>query len=1191
MFSTEQALAAVNPNHDLQPACGINVVLVLDASGSIDTTEQGQVRTAASTFIDALQDTGSQVAIVEFATLGDTPIAYTEVTSANMGIFNDYLSTSTSTPGPQYHDGRNSVDNGSTAYTNWDYAFHLVNLLATPPDLVVFVTDGDPTARGGYGSNALVTSSTSSQVANHLNAAESTANITKSNSGNQGSGSHIFAVGVGSGVSISNLERVTQQPADAYVSSPSNFPAADYTIGNFTSLAADLANIAKELCASSVTITKLVDPIGDGAAYTAQAGWTFTGAVTVSSGSYNWLSPSTAVGQNRSGATDANGELFFQWRPDNSNAASDITITESPQNNFTFVSVDCTVNGQSVPVAQTATFTIADIPSDGFAACTVRNKFNATPELTLSKRATPSTYDAVNQSITYSYIVTNTGNVALAGPVTVSDDKIVNPNAVTCPAVNTVGNNDGNLDANESITCTASYAITQADLDSGSVTNTATAAADNVTSNQATATVTAIKKPHLKLVKTGLLDMTVVNPNDEANPGDRIDYTLTATNDGNVTLHNVEITDTKLGTLICTPSQPVAALAPMATLSCTGSYTLTQDDIDAGQVLNSATAISDEAPDATDDETVAIPRTNELTLTKAGVLDLTTVSPSNRADVGDTIHYTLIVTNTGNTTLHTVQISDPKLGTLTCAQPVDLAPGAALSCTGSYTLTQPDIDAGQVLNTASADSNETNPVPATETVPVPKAPNLALTKVGVLDMTVVAPTDRADVGDQINYTLVATNTGNITLHNVIITDPKLGTLTCTPIAGSTLAVGAVMKCSGAYTLTQADIDAGQVDNTATADSNESQPTDASAAVPVPQIDHLALTKAGVLDLTVVAPSDRADVGDKINYTLVTTNTGNTTLTGVTITDAKLGALVCTPTAPATLAPGASMTCTGSYTLTQADIDAGKVDNTANADSDQTAPTPASKTVPIPPAPNIALTKTGLIDRTVVAPTNRADVGDKINYTLVTTNTGNVTLTGVSISDPKLGALACTPSAPAPLAPGAAMTCTGSYTITQADLNAGTFVNTATASGTDPAGTKVSDEETVTKSFGQVVSLTLSKSTATVNYDAVNDVINYTLVTTNTGNTTLTNVSISDPKLATLTCTPAQPTTLAPGASMSCTGSYSIVQGDIDAGRFDNTATAIGTGPQNQPASAEASKSVPAALAPHLALTKSDRIEL
>ena len=66
---------------------------------------------------------------------------------------------------------------------------------------------------------------------------------------------------------------------------------------------------------------------------------------------------------------------------------------------------------------------------------------------------------------------------------------------------------------------------------------------------------------------------------------------------------------------------------------------------------------------------------------------------------------------------------------------------------------------------------------------------------------------------------------------------------------------------------------------------------------------LALSSQGTLDPTVVAPANRADPGDKVNYTLTATNAGNVTLTGVTIVDPKLGTLVCTPPQPATLAAG------------------------------------------------------------------------------------------------------------------------------------------------------------------------------------------------------------------------------------------------------------------------------------------------
>ena len=104
-------------------------------------------------------------------------------------------------------------------------------------------------------------------------------------------------------------------------------------------------------------------------------------------------------------------------------------------------------------------------------------------------------------------------------------------------------------------------------------------------------------------------------------------------------------------------------------------------------------------------------------------------------------------------------------------------------------------------------------------------------------------------------------------------------------------------------------------------------------------------------------------------------------------------------------------CAGSYTLTQADLDGGHVSNTATG---RQRPDPAGRddgAVPLPQVPALTLVKQGTLDTTVVAPGTRADAGDRVNYTLTATNTGNVTLTGVTVSDPKLGTLACTPPQP------------------------------------------------------------------------------------------------------------------------------------------------------------------------------------
>ena len=114
------------------------------------------------------------------------------------------------------------------------------------------------------------------------------------------------------------------------------------------------------------------------------------------------------------------------------------------------------------------------------------------PALTLDKTADVTTYSTAGDIIAYSYLVT-ASEAAVAGPITVTDDKLT----VTCPAVDTVGNNDDNLDPAESITCTASYAVVAADITNGSITNVASASGDagNIVSPTDTVTVTYVAPP------------------------------------------------------------------------------------------------------------------------------------------------------------------------------------------------------------------------------------------------------------------------------------------------------------------------------------------------------------------------------------------------------------------------------------------------------------------------------------------------------------------------------------------------------------------------------------------------------------------------------------------------------------------------------------------------------------------------
>lgn len=218
---------------------------------------------------------------------------------------------------------------------------------------------------------------------------------------------------------------------------------------------------------------------------------------------------------------------------------------------------------------------------------------NPASSLSIAKSASQSTYTTAGEVITYSYLVTNTGNTPLSG-ITVSDDKIEGDISVP------------DLAPSAQATVTANYSITQRDLDDGSVTNTAIAKTGTTFSNPDTETITAVQKPELTMIKIGkFIDS---NGDGYAAIGETISYTFTVKNTGNITLHDVTLVDTIGGVTIHGNPIPTLLVGTEDSSTFSGTYTITEADLVAGHFTNLATVDSDESEPATAEVDVTLPK-------------------------------------------------------------------------------------------------------------------------------------------------------------------------------------------------------------------------------------------------------------------------------------------------------------------------------------------------------------------------------------------------------------------------------------------------------------------------------------------------------------------------------------------------------------------------------------------------------
>ncbi|NEP74540.1 MAG: hypothetical protein F6K29_23235, partial [Okeania sp. SIO2G5] len=560
-----------------------------------------------------------------------------------------------------------------------------------------------------------------------------------------------------------------------------------------------------------------------------------------------------------------------------------------------------------------------------------------------------------------------------------------------------------------------------------------------------------------------------------------------------------------------------------------------------GEALDLGTAIVPLANPAINKEAVSVTNPDGTT-DSDGIVD----------QVGDVINYEIAVSNVGFQDLTGVVVTDPLLANL--SGPVEsintdniLQSGETWTYTGSYTVQESDIDTngggdGDIDNIATVDTNETPPSSDSEEVPI----NLS------------------SISGNVSEDIDNNDTGDVNLENVTVEllDDQ-GTVISTTTTDTDGNYEFTDLEAGDYTVRQTNLPGySNVSDTDGANDNligVTLPGDVDSTGN-DFVDELAGTVSGhlYLDTDGDGVQDEGEP-DLENVDVVVTDSNGDTQTVTTNSDGDWSATVAPGETTADVDENDPQYPTG-FTQTEGD-DPTTVTAVAGTDVD------AGNDGYFNPNPDIELVKTGTLD---LGENGVANPGDVINYEFKVTNTGNVTLDTLSITDSldipvDFGGVTT-------LAPGEMVIGTASYNLTQADIDTGEVMNTAEVFGNPPDGDPNDPGDDVTDTDDHVepipdgADIELVKTgTLDLGENGVanpGDVINYEFKVTNTGNVTLDTLSITDS--LDIPVDFGGVTTLAPGEMVIGTASYNLTQADIDTGEVMNTAEVFGNPPDGDP---------------------------
>ncbi|MGC3953880.1 MAG: fibronectin type III domain-containing protein [Propionicimonas sp.] len=320
---------------------------------------------------------------------------------------------------------------------------------------------------------------------------------------------------------------------------------------------------------------------------------------------------------------------------------------------------------------------------------------------------------------------------------------------------------------------------------------------------------------------------------------------------------------------------------------------------------------------------------------------------------------------------------------------------------------------------------------------------------------VVTPTAddavEVDAGSTVEFEYTVTNTGpagSAPVTDIELSDSMLGDITdvVSPagFAGS-LAAGesVVFRASG-------PVGAGAYRNTATVSGSSAGQllSESDDWFGFGVVAGLEIVKTGNGEVaTTAAEAVEVVAGSTVEFSYTVTNTGNVPVSGVALSDDVLGSVAAPSGFDGTLAAGDSVTFTASGPVALGDY-VNVATATGTSGGAQLRASTEWHGVGVPAAAaGISVVKTGNgVANSDAASALQVAAGSTVEFSYTVTNTGNVPVTDVALSDDVLGSVAAPSGFDGTLAAGDSVTFTASGTV-----GAGAYRNTATVSGSSLLG--------------------------------------------------------------------------------------------------------------------------------------------